>query len=96
MVIERSELPIEPDRTRDFEQAFGAVEHQLRGAPGCLGTRLSRGIESPSKYLLLIEWQSVEAHKAFTQAHNFTIFRDSIAPFFAGKPATEHFDPVGA
>jgi heme-degrading monooxygenase HmoA len=96
MVIERSELPIAPDRTPDFERAYGAVGHLLREAPGCLGTRLSRGIESPSKYLLLIEWQSVEAHKAFTQAQNFAIFRDSIAPFFAGKPATEYFDPVGA
>jgi heme-degrading monooxygenase HmoA len=95
MVIERSELPIAPDRTGDFEQAFVAVGHLLRAAPGCLGTRLSRGIESPSKYLLLIEWQSVDAHKAFTQAREFTMFRDSIAPFFAGKPATEHFDPVG-
>jgi heme-degrading monooxygenase HmoA len=94
MVIERAELPIAADKTLEFERAFEAVGHLLRKASGCRGMHLSRGIETPSKYLLLIKWDSVAAHRAFTEKSEFNQFRSSIGPYFAGKPATEHFEPI--
>jgi len=54
---------------------------------------LLRGVERPDHYLLLIEWDSVDDHVAFTSTEAFGEFRSLAGPFFAGKPAMEHFAP---
>lgn len=94
MVIERVELPIFEGKTLDFERTFATAGRLLREAAGCRSVRLGRGIEAPSRYLLLIEWDSVSAHKEFTQTPAFARFRELLGPFYAAKPAMEHFDPI--
>jgi heme-degrading monooxygenase HmoA len=91
MVIERAELPIAVGREQDFEQQFMNAGQLLRAAPGCRAVSLARGIESPSQYLLLIEWDTVEAHQAFTLTAEMGQVRNLIGGFFAGKPNTGHF-----
>jgi heme-degrading monooxygenase HmoA len=94
MVIERAELPITVGREQDFEHYFTQAGQLLRAATGCRAVSLARGIESPSQYLLLIEWDTVEAHEAFTATAEMGQVRSLIGPFFAGKPNTGHFAPL--
>jgi quinol monooxygenase YgiN len=94
MVTERAELPVTPGREREFERQFASGEAHLRGAKGCLGVSLARGVESPSTYLLLIEWESLAAHEAFSATEGFAAFVGLIRPCLAGKPNTQHFDPL--
>ena len=94
MVVERAELRIATGREQEFEQGFAAAGAHIRGANGCLGLTLSRGIEDRSKYLLLVEWQQIEDHHAFAQTEALKEFRALVGEFFAGKPSTEHFSPV--
>jgi quinol monooxygenase YgiN len=94
MVIERAELPIVQGREGEFEKQFAAGVAHLRGAQGCLSVSLARGIENPSKYLLLLEWEALAAHQAFTATEAFATFVALIRPYLAGKPNTEHFAPV--
>ena len=44
----------------------------------------------PDKFLLLLEWDSVEAHAAAAQTPRHAEFRDVIGPFAAGG-GVEHF-----
>jgi heme-degrading monooxygenase HmoA len=94
MIIERAELPITPGQESDFEGQFAIAAPYLREVRGCARVSLARGVESSSKYLLLIEWESIEAHHAFTLSGGFNRFRDLVARFFAGKPNTEHIAPL--
>jgi heme-degrading monooxygenase HmoA len=94
MIIERAELPITPGQESEFEGQFVIAAPYLCAARGCAKVSLARGVESASKYLLLIEWDSIEAHHAFTLSEGFNRFRDLVARFFAGKPNTEHFAPL--
>src|ERR1700683_5306880 len=94
MVIERAELPIAVGREQEFEQQFMKAGQLLRAARGCRTVSLARGIESPSQYLLLIEWDTVEAHQAFTATAEMGQVRNLIGAFFAGKPNTGHFAPL--
>jgi heme-degrading monooxygenase HmoA len=96
MVTERAELPVTPGQEGEFERQFASGASHLRAAKGCLGVSLARGVESPSKYLLLIEWESLAAHQAFAATESFTTFVGLIRPCLAGKPNTEHFAPVKA
>jgi heme-degrading monooxygenase HmoA len=94
MVIERVELPIQAGREGDFEQALQGGVDLLKGAEGCFSVTAARGVEQPSRYLLLIGWSSLEHHMAFTKTGEFTRFRELIVPFFSDKPAMHHFAPV--
>lgn len=93
MFIERVEIPVAEGQEEAFAKAMAdrglAV---LARATGCFSARLGRGVEAPSKFLLLLEWDAVESHTAFTQTEAFGEFVAIARPFFAGAPAMEHFD----
>jgi heme-degrading monooxygenase HmoA len=94
MVVERAELPITAGREAEFEAQFDHGRRYLLDASGCRKVSLARGLEAPTKYLLLIEWDSLGAHQAFTGTPGFEKFRSLIGPYFAGKPINEHFVPL--
>lgn len=95
MIIERATLTIQPGGEADFEAAFAQARQVVGQADGFQSLRIARGIESPSTYLLLIEWDTVEAHMiGFRESDRFVRWRELIGPYFAAPPAVEHFEPI--
>jgi heme-degrading monooxygenase HmoA len=41
--------------------------------------------------VLLVEWESVQAHQAFRDSDRFAIWRGGIGQYFAQPPHVEHF-----
>ncbi|MGH8525297.1 MAG: antibiotic biosynthesis monooxygenase family protein [Gammaproteobacteria bacterium] len=95
MIQERVEVVIHEGREDEFERAMAGGREILSQAAGCLSVKLARGVERPNRYLLLLEWNSVEDHVAFTTTEPFADFRTLAGPFFSEKPAMEHFRPIG-
>jgi len=78
-----------------FVAAYRSVRSVLAGADGCNSVRMTAGIESPNRFVLLVEWDSVEAHDAnFRQTDRFVQWRAAIGPYFAHPPVVEHFNVV--
>lgn len=77
-----------------FATAYGRGRAVLAAADGCHDVRMVRGIESPSRFVLLVEWTSVAAHEAFRSSDAFTEWRGHVGPFFAAPPVVEHFADV--
>jgi quinol monooxygenase YgiN len=94
MVIERVELLIKPGQESAFEAAMVRGRALLASAADCHSVSFARGVENSEKFLLLLEWESLTAHTNFTQTREFTLFREIAGPFFAARPAMEHFSPV--
>ncbi len=93
MFVERAEIPVAPGKEADFAQAMASAGTAiLAGAAGCSSARVGRGVENPGKFVLLLEWDSVELHVAFTQTPEFDRFKALVGPFFAGAPNMEHFE----
>jgi heme-degrading monooxygenase HmoA len=96
MVLEIGDIDVQPGREDEFVAAYRGVRDVLAGTPGCHAVRLVRGIESPSRFVLLVEWDSVEAHEQnFRASDRFDTWRGAIGPFFAGPPRVEHGVDVG-
>jgi hypothetical protein len=56
---------------------------------------MTRGVESPSRFVLLVEWDTVEAHtENFRKSDRFLRWRELIGPFFDGDPDVEHWVDV--
>ncbi len=78
-----------------FEAAYLRAREVLISAPGCLSVRMTHGIETPSRFVLMVEWESVAAHdENFRATERFAQWRGAIGPFFATAPRVEHFDDV--
>ena len=56
---------------------------------------MRRGIESPDRFVLLIQWETLEDHTvAFRGGPLFAEWRAIVGPYFAAPPAVEHFTRV--
>lgn len=62
MILEHAVLPVIPGREDDFEAAFAEAAPIIAVSPGFRSLRLSRGLEDPSSYLLLVEWETLRDH----------------------------------
>ena len=79
-----------------FAAAFLEAREVLVGTPGCRSVRMTRGIESAERFVLLVEWDDVDAHlENFRATERFTRWRAAIGPWFARPPRVEHFTDVG-
>jgi heme-degrading monooxygenase HmoA len=93
MFIERAEIPVKEGMEEAFAAAMvGKGLAILAAAPGCTSVRIGRGVENPGKFILLLEWDSVESHIALTKTPGFEEFKALAGPYFGGAPNMEHFD----
>jgi heme-degrading monooxygenase HmoA len=97
MVLEVALIDIRPGHEDAFAAAYRAGHPILAGTPGCRSIRMTCGIESPARFVLLVEWDSVEAHlENFRGTERFDQWRSLIGKYFAQPPLVEHFTDVPA
>ncbi|MBS1678387.1 MAG: antibiotic biosynthesis monooxygenase [Actinobacteria bacterium] len=94
MVIESAQLPVITGREEEFERAMVRGREILEGARGSGKVVLGRGVESPSTYVLLVEWESVEAHREAMKQEDFAEFREILRSFYDGNAIVAHFTPL--
>jgi len=92
MVLECAELKAKEGTREEFLAALrGKGAALLRGIPGCLDVRVGGGVENPDKILLLVDWESLEAHSEFKKMPEYVELAKIFGPFAAGG-AVEHFE----
>ena len=97
MVLEVALIDVVTGQEDEFAAAYAKGHAVLVGTPGCRSVRMTRGVETPDRFVLLVEWDSVEAHEEnFRATERFAQWRALIGPFFAGPPRVEHFTDVPA
>ena len=95
MVLEIARFSIVPGREGDFAEAYAQGRELLLATPGCRTIRMTRGIESPSTFVLMVEWDSLDDHEVgFRQSDRFPAWRALIGPFFAEAPFVEHYADI--
>ena len=97
MVLELADITVQPGQEDAFVAAYHEAVAQIRASAGFRSIRIVRGIESPSRFVLLVEWDDLEAHTVgFRESERFTRWRAAVSPFFDGAPRVEHFADVPA
>jgi heme-degrading monooxygenase HmoA len=95
MVLELADFAIRPGQEDAFVAAYREAVAHLRASPGFRFARMTRGVESPARFVLLVEWDDLEAHTVgFRESERFARWRALIGPFFDGAPRVEHFTDV--
>ena len=95
MVLEHALLPVVAGREEAFEAAFAAARPLIAATPGFRRLRLSRGVEQPGVYLLLVEWDRLEDHtEGFRGSPAYQEWKALLHSFYDPFPVVEHFTTV--
>lgn len=94
MILEVADIRITPGRQVEFERAaHHGIKTVIGKSKGFLGYQVRQSVESPERYLLLLEWETVEDHTiGFRGSAAFALWRSMVFDFFAQPPYTEHFE----
>ena len=93
MILEHAILNVIPGQERDFEEAFSNAKSIIASSVGFASLRLEHCIEQPNRYLLLVEWESLEDHVVgFRGSEMFQQWREMLHHFYDPFPTVEHFE----
>ncbi len=96
MILEHAVLDVVAGESEHFEEAFRSARPIISSMPGCRTVRLERCIESPSRYLLLVEWDRLEDHTVgFRGSEEYQEWRRMLHHFYDPFPTVEHYEEVG-
>jgi heme-degrading monooxygenase HmoA len=97
MITEHAILDVRPGDERAFESAFAKAKPIIAGMPGFRSLTLNRCIETPSRFLLLVEWQRLEDHtEGFRKSEGYETWRSLLHHFYDPLPTVEHFTSVAS
>lgn len=95
MILEHAVLPVKPGMADDFVAAFEQAKKWILAQPGCRSLQVLRSIETPDRFVLLVEWDSVEAHeRGFRGSPSYAEWRRLLHRFYEPMPVVEHFTTV--
>lgn len=93
MILEIANIEIKKGENTIFEQQLEKAQLVLNQADGYISHEFQQCLEYPEKYVLLIYWESLEAHTiGFRQSALFKEWRNLIGSFFSTTPHVEHFE----
>jgi heme-degrading monooxygenase HmoA len=95
MILEHACLDVVRGEERHFEGAFEQAQGIIASMPGFRSLRLERCVEIPSRYLLLVEWDTLEHHtEGFRGSTEYREWRRLLHHFYDPFPTVEHYEPL--
>lgn len=96
MILEIADIRIKPGQQAAFEKAVHiGMATIFPKAKGFRGHQIRHSIESPERYVLLLEWDTLEDHTVgFRGSPAFAEWRRLVSEYFAEPPFVEHFELV--
>jgi heme-degrading monooxygenase HmoA len=95
VILEHALLPVVVGREAEFEAAMTEAKKIIAAMPGFLGMTVSRCLERPGTYLLLVQWERWEDHvDGFRRSAEYEAWRRLLHEFYDPFPVVEHFETV--
>lgn len=95
MILELALLHIRPGQAAEFEAAFASAQRIIESMPGYVSHELQRCVERLDEYVLLVRWESVEAHEiGFRGSPQYQEWKRLLHHFYSPFPVVSHYEPV--
>lgn len=95
MILEAAMLNVKSGAEQDFEDAFLQASNIIASMNGYISHELHRCIEVKGKYLLLVKWETLEAHTVgFRSSPEYQQWKQLLHHFYEPFPTVEHFDSI--
>ena len=95
MILEVAILDVKSGREKEFETAFGEAQKIISSMGGYISHQLQKCIEKDSRYILLVNWQTLEDHTiGFRGSEQYQEWRRLLHHFYDPFPEVEHYTSV--
>lgn len=95
MVLEVAVLYVLPGKEQNFEADFKIAGQYISSIPGYIKHSLQKCLEQTGKYLLLVEWENLEAHTiGFRQSAVYEPWKKLLHHYYNPFPVVEHYQAV--
>lgn len=96
MILEVAILNVKKELCDDeFEAAFKQASEIISSIPGYISHELQKCIEIPNRYILLVRWETLEAHTVgFRQSEEYQEWKQLLHHFYDPFPVVEHYYSV--
>ena len=95
MILEVAILDVKPDLEAEFEQSFAKAQAIISSMNGYVSHQLQRCIENPSRYILLVTWETLEDHEqGFRQSAEYQEWKALLHHFYDPFPTVEHYEAI--
>ena len=95
MILEVAILDVRPELSGSFEAAFREASQYIAATPGYIRHELQHCIEDGNRYLLPVQWQTLESHTVgFRESDRYQEWRRLLHHFYDPFPAVQHFEAV--
>jgi len=95
VITEHALLDVVPGREDEFMASMERAKALIAGQPGFVSLRVERCVESPSRFLLLVEWAHLEDHtEGFRGSAAYEQWRATLHHFYDPFPVVEHYETV--
>jgi heme-degrading monooxygenase HmoA len=92
MILESALLDVKPGQEAAFEATLKEARPLIAATPGFRSIAVRRCIETPNRYLLLVEWEKLEDHTVgFRQSARYEKWRALLHHFYDPFPRVQHF-----
>lgn len=93
MVTEIVSMDVRLGAEEAFSSAYAEVCGLLLVSAGCRSAKLIRGVENPSRFVAIVEWDSADSRLTdFVETVRYMAFAGRLMPYFVRDPLVEHFD----
>lgn len=95
MILEVAILDVKIGEETAFEAAFKEAQAIISAMNGYISHQLQHCIEKPNRYILLVNWQTLEDHTVgFRQSADYQQWRALLHHFYEPFPEVEHYQRV--
>lgn len=95
MILEVAILNVKAGRELDFEAAFAQAEPIIASIDGYVAHELQRCLETTGRYILLVRWETLEAHtQTFRQSPAYQDWKRLLHHFYDPFPVVEHYEAL--
>ncbi len=92
MILELAIIDIKQGTNADFEHNLNQAQNVINQAEGYISHEFKHCIEVENRYILLIKWETLEAHTdGFRNSPLFKEWRGLIGQFFETPPLVQHY-----
>lgn len=98
MILEHALLQVKSGLEAEFEQAMRQALPLIQATPGFIKLEVKPCIETRGRYLLLVEWETLEAHtQGFRGSDRYAEWKRLLHHFYEPFPLVEHYgEPIAS
>ena len=95
MILEVAVLDVRSGQAVEFEAAFAEAQAIISAMPGYISHQLQQCLENSNRYILLVNWQTLEDHtEGFRGSTQYLEWKALLHHFYDPFPTVEHYSPV--